>query len=145
MIAWSATAATSMWSRRRSRSGSDVEPGGGVAREQSPIGVRVVRASSTWSRRPIARRSDGSCGPLGRRSGTGGLAEVGPASIAVVDVVEVEPGFVEERGEIDVRAVAAQRTQLVDLGRPPRRDRLAQAAQHDLGGHRVELHVAAGG
>ena len=63
----------------------------------------------------------------------GGLPQVRPALAAVVDVVEVEAGLVEEPAEVDVGSLAAQRAQLVDLRRPARRDGVAEAAQHDLG------------
>ena len=102
-------------------------------------------SSSMWRRRPTARRSTVSCGPAAQDGGAGGGLEVGPALAAVVDVVEVEAGLVEEPGEVEVGALAAQRAQLLDLGRPAGRDGLPQAAQDDLGGLLVELHVAAGG
>ena len=102
-------------------------------------------SSSMWRSRPTARRSTVSFGPGGQHGRAGGCLEVGPALAAVVDVVEVEAGLVEEPGEVEVGALPAQGAQLVDLGRPARRDGLSQAAQDDLGGLLVELHVAAGG
>ena len=101
-------------------------------------------SSSMWSRRPTARRSVASCGPAGSTEHRR-LAKIRPALAAVVDVVEVEARLVEEAREVDVGAIPPERAQLVDLRRPARRDRFAQAAQDDLGGLLVELHVAAGG
>ena len=62
----------------------------------------------------------------------GGLAKIRPTLVAVVDVVEVEPGFNQELGEPDVWPLTPKRPKLVNLRRPARGDRLSQAPQHDL-------------
>ena len=111
-------------------------------REQLPVGadalvvVEVQHPADRSAQRYLVR-----AGREGRRAG--GVEQVGPALRSGVEVVEVEARFVHELGEADVGAVAAQRSQLVDLGGPSRRDGLAEAPQHDLGGLLVELHVAA--
>ncbi len=73
-------------------------------------------ASSTCSRRPTARRSGVSFGPC-RQDGEASAASrrSDQTSVAVVDVVEVEAGLVEEPGEVDVGADLSQGSQLVDL------------------------------
>ena len=81
--------------------------------EVAPVGVDAL-ASSTCSSRPTARRSTVSCGPRCEHGSAGGLSKIRPALAAVVDVVEVETGLVEELGESDVRvargaAIAARR------------------------------------
>ena len=62
----------------------------------------------------------------------GGLAKIRPTLVAVVDVIEVEPGFDEELGESEVGPLSPKRTKLVNLRRPAGGDRLSQAPQHDL-------------
>ena len=81
--------------RRRCRRSAVSRPVRGVADRSS-----MRSLSSMWRRRPTARRRrTASCGPAGSDGRAGVLAEVGPAAVAVVDVVEVEPGLVEEVGE----------------------------------------------
>ncbi|HEX9765854.1 MAG TPA: hypothetical protein VGA36_03760, partial [Nitriliruptorales bacterium] len=92
-----------------------------------------------------ARAQLGLVWAVGQDGCAGGGLEVGPGLGAVVDVVELEAGLVEEPGQVDVGVHLAQGAQLFHLARPARWDGLAQAAQDDLGGLLVELHVAAGG
>ena len=99
------------------------------------------------------RRAAADRSPVGTQSRARRLAgaarrqppEIRPALTAVVHVVEIETRFVEEFRKSDVWSLAAERSKLVDLGRPPGRDGFAQATQHDLRGHRVELHMTTGG
>lgn len=98
----------------------------------------------------VQEAADGSAqlgfvGALGQDGGAGGGLEVGPGLGPVVDVVELEAGLVEEAGQVDVEVYLAQGAQLLHLAGPAGGDGLPQAAEDDLGGLLVELHVAAGG
>ena len=51
----------------------------------------------------------------------------------------------QELAEPEVGSLPAERAQFVHLGRPSGWNRVAQAPQHDLGRHGVEVHVTTGG
>ena len=124
VIAWSATAATSMWSRRRSRSGSDVgDRWRSRLREQSPVGgdafgvVDVEQATDGSPQRPSRRDRRARIGAPAASRRSDQLLR------AVVDVVEVEPGLV--RGTRRVRC--------------PGRSRRSERSSSTLAGQRVGI------
>ena len=82
--------------------------------------------------------------PRGRHPQTGGLAQRRPAAVAGVNVGNFEARVDEIIGHGDRFPASRQRPQFLDLGRPARRDGLADAAKNDVPRHPVELHVAAG-
>ena len=102
-------------------------------------------SSSMCSSRPSALRSGFSCAPAGA---------IGTPAASHRSDQPREPSYTSGRSSPDssryfdsvTSGYAAWTTpQFLDAGRPARRNRLAQAAQHDLGRLLVELHVAAGG
>ncbi len=82
---------------------------------------RAARRSSTCSSRPTARSSASSCGPSGLGRQADGSAELAPAVIARVDVLELEAGLLEIRRRARRRrASEAPRTSLASRTGSPR-------------------------
>ena len=95
---------------------------------------------------PAAGTAEGALLGTRRRHGEARIgAEIGPGLLASVDVLEIDPGLVEEAPEADRRVLLCDLPQLLDLRRPARRHGLADVREDDVGRDPIELHVAAGG
>ena len=101
------------------------------------------RRAARRRRRAAAARPRGAArarpGPAGAVGEPRLATQLRPAVVAGVDVLELEAAALEVLAEPDV----AERAQLVAALAPRARDRLADAAQHDLPRDRVELQAAA--
>ena len=129
-----------MRAKRRSRSLERVGSGGDRCSTSDRYASMRSR-SSTCSSRPTARSS----GLLVRARVAGRQPDcspqLAPTSVAGVHVLEIEPSLVE----IGRQVTSPSERSSSHLRSPLRRDRLADAAQHDLARHGIELHVAPGG